>query len=216
MKIAEGQILNVFKPKGPTSFDIVEEIRKLSGIKKVGHGGTLDPLASGVLVIGLGREATKKLDEVVQKEKEYVVVVKLGENSVTDDEEGQKEKISDKEPDKEEIEQILKNFIGLIDQVPPQFSAVKVGGRKAYQAARKGQAIDLKPRQVEIKEIKVLDYRYPLLKLKVTTGKGVYIRSLARDLGRKLKTGGYVKSLKRTRVGEFKIEDSVKLKDFTI
>lgn len=205
-------ILPIFKPKGPTSFNIIAQIKKITGIKKVGHAGTLDPLAQGVLIVGIGRESTKKLFSELQKEKEYEVVIEFGKESTTDDEEGEKTiwKVT-KEPEESEVAKVIKNFIGEIWQMPPQYSAVKVGGVEAYKKLRKGQSVNLGKRQVLIKDIQILEYNWPFLKLKVVTGPGVYIRSLARDLGQVLNVGGYVKELKRTRVGEFKIENSLTL-----
>ena len=197
-------IFAVWKPKGPTSHDIVQKVRRATGERRVGHAGTLDPLAEGILVIAVGREATKKLSEVVAKEKEYVAKVRLGMTSTTDDEEGAKEIVRvAKKPTREEIEKVLKKFHGIVSQMPPRYSAIKIKGKEAYKYARKGQEVELKKRSIEIKEIEVLGYRFPNLKLRVITGPGVYIRSLARDVGEKLKTGGYLAALTRTRVGEF-------------
>jgi tRNA pseudouridine55 synthase len=198
------KIFAVYKPKGPTSHDIINIIHRQTGEKKVGHAGTLDPLAEGVLVIGVGKESTKKLSEIVQKEKEYIAKIKLGQTSTTDDEEGQKTEVETKEkPQIQEIEKLLKKFLGQIKQVPPVFSAIKLKGQKAYKMARKGRPLDLPPRTVEIKNIELLNYNWPILEIKVLTGPGFYIRSLARDIGAELKTGGYLAGLIRTRVGQY-------------
>ncbi len=208
-------IFAIYKPKGPTSHDIIDELRKITGVKKIGHAGTLDPLASGVLVVGIGRQATKKLAEIVAHEKEYLAEIKLGERSSTDDQEGQKEKVAvEKVPTLEDIQKVIQEFEGEIKQVPPLYSAVKVHGREAYKLARQGHLPQLKPRRVIIKKIGILDYRWPYLKLKIVTGPGVYIRSLARDLGEKLGTGGYLAELERTRVGKFRKQDALTLKQF--
>ncbi len=201
-------IVAILKPKGPTSFKIISQIKKITGIKKVGHAGTLDPLAEGVLIVGIGRDSTRKLFAELEKEKEYQVLIELGKTSVTDDEEGEKTvwEIGSK-PELSEISGSLEQFSGEIWQMPPQYSAVKVGGKEAYKSARKGRLVNLGKRQVLIKEIEVLSYEWPLLRLRVLTGPGVYIRSLARELGDALKVGGYVKELVRTRVGEYRIED---------
>lgn len=201
------KIFAAYKPKGVSSFSIVAKARKFFGIKKVGHAGTLDPLASGVLVIGVGREATKKLFLEVAKEKEYIAELTLGQISTTDDAEGEKNEGSNYQPNKKEIKEVLLKFIGEIMQVPPKFSAIKVDGKRAYKIARAGNELELKARPVLIKEIELLNYEYPILKIRVVTGSGVYIRSLARDIGQKLGTGAYISELKRVRVGEFKIED---------
>ncbi|OGY46164.1 MAG: tRNA pseudouridine(55) synthase TruB [Candidatus Buchananbacteria bacterium RIFCSPHIGHO2_02_FULL_38_8] len=207
-------IFPVYKPKGPTSNDIVVKIKKITGIKKVGHAGTLDPLASGVLVIGVGREATKKLDSIVEKEKEYIAKIKLGETSSTDDEEGEKSIKQKINKTKKQIERVTSQFVGSIKQVPPKFSAIKVSGQEAYKLARQGKALKLGPRDVEIKEIEIINYQWPYLALRVVTGPGVYIRSLARDIGEKLKTGGYLVDLERTRVGDFTKEKSMTIDEF--
>src|SRR3989338_1427519 len=207
-------IFPVYKPKGPTSNDIVVKIKKITGIKKVGHAGTLDPLSSGVLVIGVGREATKKLDSIVEKEKEYIAKIKLGETSSTDDEEGEKSIKQKINKTKKQIERVTSQFVGSIKQVPPKFSAIKVSGQEAYKLARQGKALKLGPRDVEIKEIEIINYQWPYLALRVVTGPGVYIRSLARDIGEKLKTGGYLVDLERTRVGDFTKEKSMTIDEF--
>jgi tRNA pseudouridine55 synthase len=201
-------VIPIFKPLGPTSFNIISQIKKITGIKKIGHAGTLDPLAEGVLIVGIGRESTKKLFKELEKEKEYEVLIEFGKTSTTDDSEGEKTiwKVP-RVPEVSRVSQVLKKFIGEIWQIPPQYSAVKRGGVEAYKNARTGKQTILGKRQVLIKDITLLKYNWPFLKLKVVTGPGVYIRSLARELGEDLKVGGYVKKLKRTRVGEFKIED---------
>ncbi|MEK7653171.1 MAG: tRNA pseudouridine(55) synthase TruB [Patescibacteria group bacterium] len=205
-------IFAVYKPKGPTSFDIVAQIRKITGIKKVGHAGTLDPLAEGVLIIGVGREATKRLSEVVDKEKEYIADIRLGMTSETDDEEKvHKVHKVHKVIKSDEIKNIIFKFIGVIDQIPPKYSAMKVGGKRAYKLARAGKEVKMESRQVEIKEIEILEYEYPDLKLRVVTGPGVYIRALARDIGEALGTGAYLAGLVRTRVGGFSKNDCISL-----
>ena len=220
-------IYSIYKPKGPTSHDIINQLRRITGIKKIGHAGTLDPQAQGVLVVGIGREATKKLGSIVKKEKEYLAEVKLGETSTTFDAEGPLSFVIPVShvipaeagihviPTQDEIKKITKKFIGHIQQAPPQYSAVKIKGKPAYKYARQGKLVEIKPREVEIKEIKIIKYKWPILKIKVVCGPGVYIRSLANDVGQKLKTGGYLLSLERTRVGDFKKEDSVTIEKFS-
>ncbi len=204
-------IFAVYKPKGPTSHDIINKLRRETGIKKIGHAGTLDPLASGVLVVGIGREATKQLGSIVKKEKEYLAKIKLGETSTTDDEEGVKTEIKmvGKIPTLGEVKKAIAKFKGEILQTPPIYSAVKVKGQEAYKLARKGQTPKLEPRKALIKEIEILNYQWPYLEVRVVTGPGVYIRSLARDIGKTLKTGGYLAELERTRVGEYTKEDAL-------
>ena len=209
-------IIPIYKPIGPTSYKIISQIKKITGIKKVGHAGTLDPLAEGVLVVGIGRQSTRKLFTELQKEKEYEVLMEVGKESTTDDEEGEKTewKVA-KVPKATEVTKALKKFIGEIWQMPPQYSAVKTGGVEAYKKARKGKPVTLGKRQVLIKDIQLLAYNWPFLKLRVITGPGVYIRSLARELGEALNVGGYVKELKRTRVGEYVIQDCLKIADLS-
>lgn len=207
-------IFAVYKPKGPSSFDMVRQVKKITGEKRVGHAGTLDPLACGILVIGVGRKATKRLNKFVQKEKEYIARIKFGAQSQTDDEEGKKKEFQIKKiPDEKEIKKVIKKFIGEIKQTPPIYSAVKIKGRAAYKYARKNLKLELEPRLVFIKDIKILDYDWPKLKIKVITGPGVYIRALARDIGRELDVGGYLADLERTRVGQFIKEKTLKLEE---
>jgi len=214
MIINNSQVIAVYKPVGPTSAQIVALVKKISGVKKVGHAGTLDPLARGVLVIGIGRAATRKLGEIVGEKKEYLATVKLGAESTTDDAEGEKTKLKIKnKPALGEIKKITAEFIGRIEQTPPIFSALKIKGRRAYRLARLGKNFTLPPRPVEIKKIKILSYRWPYLKLKVVTGPGVYIRALARDLGNELGVGGYLYALERTRVGRFTKQKAVAIKN---
>ncbi|MCL5795336.1 MAG: tRNA pseudouridine(55) synthase TruB [Patescibacteria group bacterium] len=207
-------IVAIYKPKGPTSHDIIDQLRKITGIRRIGHAGTLDPLASGVLVVGISREGTKQLAHLVTNDKEYLAEIKLGENSQTDDAEGEKTKISKIKPKLAEINKVIKQFIGEIEQVPPIYSAIKIKGKSAYKYARVKQKITLEPRKVRIDSIEIKSYDYPILKLLITTGSGVYIRSLARDIGEKLKVGGYLYSLERTRVGEFNKKDSLTIEEF--
>lgn len=210
-------IFAVHKPLGMTSHDVVNIVRKKTGVKRVGHGGTLDPLAEGVLVIAVGRENTKRLDEFVKGEKEYIARVRLGQTSATDDEEGEKQNVNVKIiPTKDNIEKVSKLFIGDIMQTPPIYSSVKIAGKPAHRRVRAGQQVELSSRPVKIHTIEILEYSYPILKLKVITGPGVYIRALARDIGEKLGTGGYLKSLIRTRVGNYSIENVKKLEDLSL
>ena len=219
------KLSNIYKPKGATSFDVVQQIKRLTGEKKVGHAGTLDPLAEGVLIMGVGRESTKKLRFILEEDKEYIAEIKLGYYSTTDDEEGEKKKVEVKNwPTIEEIKKVTKTFIGDIIQISPAYSAIKIQGERAYKKARRGEKFTRPPRIVTIKEIEILEYNIPLaeknnvslencpiLKIKTIVGSGTYIRSLAREIGEKLNTGGYLTSLTRTRIGNYKIEDSIRL-----
>jgi len=203
-------IFAIYKPKGPTSHDVINKLRKVTEVKKIGHAGTLDPKACGVLVVGVGREATKRLGEVVKKEKEYLATIKLGEQSTTDDSEGEKKKYEVKNiPLLKSIKQVSSHFEGEIEQIPPVYSAVKIKGRPAHRRVRKGEKVELKPRKVLITDIEVIEYDWPEIKIKVVTGPGVYIRSLARDIGKELGVGGYLADLERIRVGEFSKQEAI-------
>ena len=208
-------IYAIYKTKGPTSHDTIKEIKNITGIKKVGHGGTLDPLAEGVLVVAVGREFTKKLGALLEEEKEYLAKIKLGENSTTDDGEGIKTAIKNKvTPTKNQIIKATERFIGWIDQLPPQYSAGKVFGERAYKKARRGEKFKLGTHRVLIKKIDLIKYQWPYVDLRVVTGSGVYLRSLARDMGKALKTGGYLAKLVRTRVGKFNIQKAKTVTEF--
>lgn len=210
-------IYPIYKPKGPTSHDIIDKLRKITRIKKIGHAGTLDPLAKGVLVVGITRAGTRELGKFKKLEKEYIAKIKLGEISDTDDEEGKKVRVRDRvRVQKNEIKKILKQFIGKIEQVPPVYSAIKISGKPAHRRVRKGEKIELKPRKVEIKNIKILNYKWPYLEIKIVCGSGTYIRSLARDIGKKLKCGAYLKELERIRVGKFKKKHCLSLRQLRI
>lgn len=207
-------IIAVWKPKGPTSHDIVGMVRRATGERRVGHAGTLDPLAEGILVIGIGKEATTTLSEHVAKEKEYVADVRLGVTSTTDDNEGDKKEVLPvRIPTKEEVRNALNPFVGKISQIPPAYSALKIKGTPAYKLAREGKAPEMKAREVEIKEVELLKYEWPDLSVRVVTGPGVYIRSLARDLGLALQTAGYLSGLVRTRVGEYTKEVALSVEE---
>lgn len=209
------RIIAINKPKGITSHDVVNRIRRITGVKRVGHGGTLDPLASGVLVVAIGREYTKQLDSYVKGKKEYIAEITLGFHSTTDDSEGDKTQINvDDIPDSESVFEVVKSLIGDIQQTPPKYSSIKISGVPAHRRMRRRENIELEPRQVKIYNIEVLTYQYPILKLKVSTGPGVYIRALARDIGEKLSTGGYLSDLIRTKVAEFSIEDALTIEEF--
>lgn len=206
------QILPVYKPSGMNSHDVVDMVREVTGVKKVGHAGTLDPLATGVLVVGIRRAATRRLSEWVQAEKEYLAQVRLGAMSTTADAEGLLiECVGVEPPSNDEVCEIIERFTGTIMQVPPKFSAVKHEGERAYRLARAGKEFELEPREREVMQIYVVDYDWPELELRVVTGKGVYIRSLARDIGNELAVGGYLTGLERTRVGQYGVSMAVPL-----
>ena len=207
-------IIIINKEKGYTSHDAVYKIKKMFNTK-VGHTGTLDPNATGVLPILLGK-GTKISKYLIEHDKEYEVVLQLGVKTTTADEEG--EIIEEKEVLKESLEQlkierILKSFIGKIEQMPPKYSAIKVNGRKLYEYARKGQEVEIKPREVEIYNIEITNIQKEKkqIEFKVSCSKGTYIRTLCEDIAEKMRTVGYMKELKRTKVGDFNIEQAITL-----
>lgn len=209
-------IFPVNKPVGLTSHDVVAMIKAKTGERRVGHAGTLDPLAEGVLVIAVGRAATKRLAEIVSKEKEYEADIRLGMTSTTDDAEGVKSVHSVASvPKRSDIERVILNWQGIVSQTPPAYSALKVGGRRAYKLARTGKTNFLRPRSVEIRNLVIMAYDWPVLSLRVTTGPGVYIRALARDIGEGLGVGGYLEHLCRVRVGDFRLSGAQHLRDVT-
>lgn len=197
------------KPRGRSSFSIVAQVRRLSGIKKVGHAGTLDPEAEGLLVVLLGKEYTKQAEKYSKLDKTYEFEIKLGEVSTTDDEEGDKTEVSGLKPTKAEIIKALSNYEGEIEQTPPVYSAIKIDGQRAYKRARNGEEVEMPTRKVIIKSIELLDYKYPFASIKADVSSGTYIRSLARSIGEDLKTGAYCTKIVRTRVGEFSLDDAL-------
>jgi len=201
-------LLVINKPQDWTSFDVVAKIRNKLGVKKVGHTGTLDPMATGVLVLCLGK-ATKLAQEMTGYDKEYIAEVTLGATTPTDDAEGEVTPFEGaKERSEEEILKALKDFEGEISQIPPQFSAKKVKGKRAYAMARKGQEVKLEPVKVKVHELELIEYKWPVLKLRILCGKGFYVRALARDLGEKLSTGGYLSALQRIKVGQYTLKQA--------
>jgi tRNA pseudouridine55 synthase len=205
----------VWKPKGVSSNGFLNRIRKLSGIRKIGHSGTLDPLAEGVLVIGIGK-GTKLISGEGGAEKEYEAIVRLGASSTTDDEEGEKTEHAVTEiPRREDVETALSSFIGVGEQIPPIYSAIKIKGKEAYKLARSGKEVEMVSRKAEIKEAELISYEWPFVSIRVVTGPGVYIRAMARDLGEKLGTGGYLSGLKRTRVGDWSSDKITPLEYFS-
>ena len=205
--------LNIYKPKGLTSFDVVAKVRKLTGIKSVGHTGTLDPFATGVLPVCIGKST--KLIEYLPDDKEYIATVQFGANTDTYDLEGHITQKFDKKIIKEDIEFALKDFEGEIEQFPPIYSAIKVNGKKLYEYARKGLDVEIKPRKVNIVKIELLNFdkNSQAANIKIACSKGTYIRSIAYDLGRKLGCGGHLSALERTKAGMFNIDTSVKLEE---
>ncbi len=201
-------ILVVEKPAGMTSHDVVARVRKLARQRKIGHAGTLDPLATGVLVLGLGK-ATRLLEYLTGQEKRYHAAVMLGQTTTTYDAEGEVvETYSGEWPARETVEAVLAQFRGEIEQRPPLFSAIKQKGERLYEKARRGETVDVPPRRVIIHELHLLRYEPPLLELDVRCSKGTYIRSLAHDVGAALGTGAFLAALRRTASGPFTIEQA--------
>ena len=204
-------MLNLDKPGGMTSRDVVDLIARPLRKTKVGHAGTLDPLASGVLVVAVG-SATRLIEQVQRMPKSYRAVVRLGARSDTLDADGRIEPHPDPDlsiPDEAQVQAALAGQVGLIDQMPPQFSALKVDGRRAYDLARAGESVALKARPVQIDRIELIAYEWPRLEITVDCGSGTYIRSIARDVGESLGCGGLIDVLVRTRIGPFHLEDAI-------
>jgi tRNA pseudouridine55 synthase len=210
-------ILLVDKPRTWTSFDVVNYIRRIVATTenkkpknvKVGHTGTLDPLATGLLVILVGKEYTRRAQEWSKLDKTYEVVMKLGVASTTADEEGEKTKVSDEQPSREAVEAALAKFTGEIMQTPPIYSAMKVNGVRAYKLAREGKEVTLEPRPAKIYSNVLTEYDYPFVRFTSRVSSGTYIRSLVEDIGRELETGAYMSDLRRTEIGDFSIKDAV-------
>ncbi len=213
MDFISGEIIGIDKPIGWTSFDAVKRLRgaiqRRLRVKKfkVGHAGTLDPLATGVLIVCTGR-ATRQIEVLQSGTKEYVAEITLGATTPSFDLETEIDSTYPWEHiTLDDINETLPRFIGKVMQVPPAFSAVKVGGKRAYNFARKGKEVELKAKPLEIKEIEVVKFEAPVLTVRVVCGKGTYIRALARDIGEALGSGGHLTALRRTRVGEIAIDD---------
>lgn len=205
---ANGKTLNVFKPEGWTSFDVVAKLRNVLKIKKIGHAGTLDPFATGVLVICTGK-FTKKINSFVDTKKEYVGTVEFGKTTDSFDVTGKiTGEFSTENLTIEMVEVLLPKFTGEILQTPPMFSAKKVKGKRLYKLARKGLEVKREPVKVTIFELEILEAELPFVTFRIVCSKGTYIRALANDFGQSLGCGAYLKKLVRTKVGEFSIEDS--------
>ena len=221
MDFQEGVILAFDKPYRWTSFDVVGKVRWLIcrhlGVKKlkVGHAGTLDPLATGVLIVCTGK-ATKRIEELQSGTKEYLATIRLGATTPSFDLEKPIDATYPTEHiTREMVEQVLERFKGQIEQVPPTFSACKVDGKRAYKMARKGHEVELKPKTLVIDEIELTDCNLPDITVRVVCSKGTYIRALARDIGQALESGGHLIALRRTRVGDFKVEECLNPEKFS-
>ncbi len=215
--IQKSGFLLINKPKEWTSHDVVGYLRGMTKIKKIGHAGTLDPFATGLLIVGVGRESTKRLDEFKGMRKRYLATVKLGATSDTQDCTGviseQVVKSASVQVLEAEVVKVINGFVGKQLQTPPMYSAKKVDGKKLYDLARKGIVIERVPNEIEIYDIKLLDYSWPILKTEVECSTGTYIRTLANDIGEKLGVGGYCDELERIMIGEHGVGDAVGPKD---
>ena len=205
-------ILNIDKPYGLTSMEVVRRLKRRSGIKRVGHGGTLDPLATGVIPICFG-QATRIMEYFLSSTKEYRAVIKFGMTTDTYDALGETTSQKPVDLSISTIENALNSFKGTIYQTPPMYSALKRQGKRLYNLARSGIEIELEPRKVAIHHIEILNWTPPLVTLEVSCGRGLYVRSLAHDLGQALKCGGHLQQLIRLRSGPFKISDSLSLEN---
>ena len=205
-------ILNLDKPTGMSSARAVTLVKRmLPRGTKIGHAGTLDPFATGVLLLLIGK-ATKLCERLMDQPKQYEATVKFGATTATDDPESPAELVAEARPVlREQIEAALPKFVGEIEQRPPVFSALKVGGRRAYDLARKGHEVELKARRVRVYGIELVEYEWPLVRLRIDCGRGTYIRAIARDLGEALGVGGHLTELRRTRVGEYEVSAAAKL-----
>ena len=205
--------LNIYKPKGKTSHDVVAVLRRVTKVKQIGHTGTLDPFAEGVLPVCIGKAT--RLIEYLKDDKAYIGTVQLGSSTATYDIEGEVVNESNKAVSLEEIEEALNNFKGEIEQFPPIYSAIKVKGKKLYEYARNGEEVKIEPRKVNISKLKILncDKKKRKLELYIACSKGTYIRSIANDLGEKLGTYGHLVKLVRVQAGDFVIKDSIKLEE---
>lgn len=209
-------LLLVDKPQGWTSFDVVNYVRRIvatvEGKKpkncKVGHTGTLDPLATGLLVLLVGKDYTRRATELTKLDKTYEVTMHLGVTSTTGDEEGEKTAMSSEQPSLEQVQAVLQQFTGDIMQVPPAFSAMKINGQRAYKLAREGKAVELEARPAKVYANTFVSYDYPIVRFTSEVGSGTYIRSLVQDMGEALGTGAYMSGLRRTRVGQFDVANA--------
>lgn len=208
-------LLNLDKPRGATSRDVVNRIQRLAGRAKVGHAGTLDPLATGVLVVCVG-PATRLIEYIQRMPKRYHGTFLLGRKSDTEDIEGEVQQLPDApQPTEEQLRVALPRFVGEIEQVPPAYSALKVQGRRAYKLARAGKSVDLKPRTIIVHELLLLRYVYPEFELAIACGSGTYVRSLGRDIAKALGTEAVMSALIRTAIGDFRVEDALDVESLT-
>ena len=203
-------LLLVNKPVGITSFDVIRRLRRSTGVRKIGHAGTLDPAAGGLMLMLFGA-GCKQAMRLTKLDKRYVADIRLGTSSTTGDREGELTAVSDRMPKPAEVEAALRELTGEITQVPPAYSAIKINGREAYKRVRAGEQVEIPARQVTVYENRLVKYEYPNVEIDARVSSGTYIRTLAEDLGKLLGTGAYLNGLSRTEVGEYRLEDAVEL-----
>ena len=211
----EGEIILIDKPAGPTSFQIVHKIRKITGAKKVGHSGTLDPKASGLMIVCTGKK-TKMMDQFINLNKSYSGIIRLGLTSPSMDLETECAQVPiPKDLEENKIFEIRNSFLGEIEQTPPMYSAVKVGGKKLYNLARKGKTIERESRKILIEKFEIEKIDLPDIYFTITCSKGTFIRVIADDFGKKLGTGGVLAELRRIGIGQFSVDEALTLNDFS-
>ncbi|MCL4538192.1 MAG: tRNA pseudouridine(55) synthase TruB [Bacteroidetes bacterium] len=217
MTTDRGMIIPVYKPKGLTSFEVVRRVRRELNLKKIGHSGTLDPLAEGLLILLTGSE-TKSMTGFLKLDKEYLATLRLGVVSKSHDLETELVERASSVEDitSDRIDEVLRKFTGKIEQVPPDFSATWVNGKRAYKLARKGVKPDLKPKLVTVDEIRAEKIALPMIQLRIVCSSGTYVRSLARDIGEELGCGAVLTDLVRTRIGSYKIEEAVRIEELRL
>ena len=210
----DDQIILINKPLKWTSFDVVKKVRNSIKVKKVGHAGTLDPMATGLLILCTGK-LTKQISNYQNLEKEYTGNMIIGKNRPSHDLETDVVETNDiSSITEQQVKDIISNYRGEIEQIPPMHSAIKINGKRLYLKARKGIEVPVKPRTIQIKEFQITEIDFPLIHFKVVCSKGTYIRSLVRDVGKDLKVGAYLNSLKRTRIGDFSLNDALDIESF--
>jgi tRNA pseudouridine55 synthase len=208
-------VINLDKPAGLSSARVVDRVKRLLPRgTKIGHAGTLDPFATGVLLLLVGK-ATKSCERLMGERKGYDATIKLGARTATDDPESPEEPVAVEAPPEQRVREALRAFVGAIEQRPPAYSAMKVGGQRAYKLARGGESVEIAPRTVQVYSIDLVDYTWPIARVRIECGRGTYIRAIARDLGEALGTGGYLTELRRTFVGQYRVEQAVKLEDLS-
>jgi len=212
---SEGEIILIDKPSGPTSFQVVSKIRNITGVKKVGHSGTLDPKASGLMIVCTGKK-TKEMDNFINLNKTYTGIIRLGLTSPSMDLETECTEIHiPVDLDEKKIFEVRDGFLGEIEQIPPMFSAIKIRGKKLYNLARKGKTIEREPRKIFIEKFEIDKVDLPDIHFTITCSKGTFIRVIADDFGKKLNSGGILLELRRTGIGEFRVDEAIRMDQIT-